>query len=121
MGSGVEKIGGAAKIADRYTSISDLRGWIPCQGDVDDTLPNPVDLVCSKPSGWGQVFKRTCRERGVFTDLKQSQISSAGKEICVPLPPKDVFDKIEYYLFRITLLILFILGLIRIIRAEIGW
>ena len=41
-----------------------------------------------------------------------------GKEIRVP--PKDVFEKIQYFLFRITLLILFIIGLARIIRHELG-
>ena len=46
---------------------------------------------------------------------------SAGKEICVRPPPKDVFEKIEYILFKIALLILFVAGLVRIIRTELGW
>jgi hypothetical protein len=37
------------------------------------------------------------------------------------LPPKDVFEKIEYILFKIALLILFIAGLVRIVRSELGW
>jgi hypothetical protein len=31
------------------------------------------------------------------------------------------FEKFELLLFRLTLLILFIVGLVRIVRAELGW
>ena len=37
------------------------------------------------------------------------------------LQPDGPFEKIEFILFRITLLILFIAGLVKIIRAELGW
>jgi hypothetical protein len=39
----------------------------------------------------------------------------------VSLPPKDVFEQIEYILFRITLFILFVAGLWRIIKGELRW
>jgi hypothetical protein len=31
------------------------------------------------------------------------------------------FEKIEYLLFRTTMLILFVVGLWRVLRAELGW
>jgi hypothetical protein len=37
----------------------------------------------------------------------------------LPLPPKDIFEQIEYILFRITLFILFVSGLWRIIKGEL--
>jgi hypothetical protein len=33
----------------------------------------------------------------------------------------DWFARLEYYAFRITLLILFIAGLVKIIRGELQW
>jgi hypothetical protein len=33
----------------------------------------------------------------------------------------DWFERLEYYAFRITLLILFIAGLVKIIRGELHW
>jgi hypothetical protein len=47
--------------------------------------------------------------------------TSAHNTICVRPPTKDVFEKIEYILFKIALLILFVAGLVRIIRTELGW
>jgi hypothetical protein len=31
------------------------------------------------------------------------------------------FERLEYYAFRITLLILFIAALIKLVRNELGW
>jgi len=31
------------------------------------------------------------------------------------------FEKFELLLFRLTLLLFFIIGLVRIVRAELGW
>jgi hypothetical protein len=32
-----------------------------------------------------------------------------------------LFEKFELLLFRLTLLILFIVGLVKIVRSELGW
>jgi hypothetical protein len=37
------------------------------------------------------------------------------------VPPTDPFEKIAYFLFRLTLLVLFIDLLVRIVRGMIGW
>lgn len=37
------------------------------------------------------------------------------------LLPKDVFERIEYAVFKIALLILFVGGLARIVRGELSW
>ena len=51
---------------------------------------------------------------------KARTISTAGKEICLKKKP-DWFEHIEYYAFRIMRVILFIAGLVKIIRGELHW
>jgi hypothetical protein len=36
-------------------------------------------------------------------------------------PPQDLFEKIEYIVFKIALLILFVAGLLRLILGELAW
>jgi hypothetical protein len=36
-------------------------------------------------------------------------------------PPNRIFHKIEFFLFRLALLIVFIVGLVRLVRLELGW
>lgn len=34
---------------------------------------------------------------------------------------QHAFERVEFLLFRIALLILFIIGLVRVVRSELGW
>jgi hypothetical protein len=56
---------------------------------------------------------------GLFLLLVTHSLS-AGKEICVPTPPNfDWFDLIEYYAFRLTLLISFIYTLYEVLKRKL--
>lgn len=62
----------------------------------------------------GKVRQRKVQKNCLSQGLEAVKVNR--KEKSTPL-----FEKIEYNLFRITLLLLFVAGLVRIIRTELGW
>jgi len=61
-----------------------------------------------------------CRTGRAERILPRKQISLGRKEICVEHASRSTRED-SIILFKITLLILFIIGLIRLIRGDFGW
>jgi hypothetical protein len=63
-----------------------------------------------KPSGWGILI----------AVVSMTNLFQPGRRFVLQ-PDLNGFEKFELLLFRFTLLILFIVGLYRVIKAEVGW
>jgi len=55
-----------------------------------------------------------------FGAVSTNLTSRVKEEICVQAP-HSFFETVEYNLFQATLLILFVAGLMRILKSELAW
>jgi hypothetical protein len=69
------------------------------------------------------------REEKAMADIF-TPVNLIARENVIRRPPYDKihnmrelkwFERLEYYAFRVTLLILFIAGLVKLIRLDLGW